>query len=256
MSVPPRRPLVLLPPSKGKSPGGDGPPYATSLAGDRPLDEARRTVLRAIAADLGAMDDAEVARLAGVGLAAAPTQRTALAGLAQAPTVPAHLRYTGVVHGNAGLGEVRPRTAAVDVRIVSGLLGLVALHEPVPDYRVEVAASIPSLGGLGPYWRRALAGHLAAVGRGRRVWDLLPAEHRRALDPEVLASLDRTEVRFLRHDGRAANAARTKVAKGRFVAALLADATLAPADVGTVLDLGDGWEVAADDGRVTAISRH
>jgi uncharacterized protein len=254
--VPPRRPLVLLPPSKGKLPGGDGPAYASTLAGGGPLASPRRAVLDAIVAAVPALTDAEVARLAGVGASSAADQRAALAGLPDAPTVPAHRRYTGVVHGNAGLADVRPRTTAVDVRIVSGLLGLVALHEPVPDYRVEIAATVPGVGGLGPFWRDVLTDHLAAVGRSRRVWDLLPAEHRRALDAAVLGSLDRVEVAFLRPDGRAANAARTKVAKGRFLAALLRDGSLAPDEVPSEVDLGEGWELRTDGARVTATSRH
>jgi uncharacterized protein len=254
--VPPRRPLVLLPPSKGKAPGGEGPPYASTLTGDGPLASARAEVLGAIVAGAPASSDAEVARLAGVGPSAAAEHRAALVLLPDAPTVPAHRRYTGVVHGNAGLAAVRPRAAPVDVRIVSGLLGLVALHEPVPDYRVEIAATVPGLGGLGPYWRTALADHLAAIGRGRRVWDLLPAEHRRALDAGVLDQLDRVEVAFVRPDGRAANAARTKVAKGRFLAALLREGALAPDEVPDAIDLGEGWTLTVDAGHVTATSRH
>jgi uncharacterized protein len=254
--VPPRRPLVLVPPSKGKAPGGEGPPYASTLTSDGPLASARREVLEAIVTAAPGSTDVEVARLAGVGTSAAPAQRAALGLLADAPTVPAHRRYTGVVHGNAGLASVRPRAAPVDVRIVSGLLGLVALHEPVPDYRVEIAATVPGLGGLGPFWRTACADHLAAIGRGRRVWDLLPGEHRRALDAAVLDGLDRTEVVFVRPDGRAANAARTKVAKGRFLAALLREGTLRPDEVPEAVELGEGWTLTVDAGRVTATSRH
>jgi uncharacterized protein len=254
--VPPRRPLVLLPPSKGKAPGGDGPAYAATLTGDGPLSAPRRELLDVIVAAAPSLTDAEVARLAGVGRAGVADQRAALTGLPDAPTIPAHRRYTGVVHGNAGLAEVHPRTAGVDVRIVSGLLGLVALHEAVPDYRVEIAATVAGFGGLGPFWRGALVDHLAAIGRGRRVWDLLPAEHRRALDTSVLDALDRVDVGFVRPDGRAANAARTKVAKGRFLAALLGDGTITPGEVPHVIDLGEGWELHAEGSRVTATSRH
>jgi uncharacterized protein len=251
-----RRPLVLLPPSKGKARGGDGPPYGRTLEAAHPLTDARRQVLAAIVGDVAAMDDGEVGRLAGVGAARAADQRTALAALADAPTLPARHRYTGVVHGNAGLADVAPRRAGVDVRIVSGLLGLVALDEAVPDYRVEVAATTPSLGGLGPFWREALASHLAAVGRGRRVWDLLPGEHRRVCDPDVRGRLDLVEVAFVRPDGRAANAARTKVAKGLLTAALLADPTLEPEQVPAAVDLGTGWSLRSEGDRVVATSVH
>jgi uncharacterized protein len=250
--MPEPRPLLLLPPSKGKASGGDGPRYPSTLASRHPLTQARREVLAAVAADLPDLDAAAVARLAGVGAAKVGAARDLLAGLPRAPTLPAHHRYTGIVHGNAGLADADPRTAGVDVRIVSALLGLVGLDEPVPDYRVEFGATLPSLGGLGPFWRERLATHLAEIAEGRRVWDLLPGEHRRVWDPAVRATLDVTEVAFLRPDGRAANAARTKVAKGRFAAALLARPDLAPGRAVRGVDLGEGWSITAAGGTVTA----
>lgn len=247
------RPLVLLPPSKGKAAGGAGPAYATVAARRHPLRDARLAVLAAVTEDVARLADDGVARVAGVGSAKAVGARELLTGLPAAPTMPAHRRYTGIVHGNAGLADVDPAEAAVDVRMVSALLGLVALADLVPDYRVEFGASLPSLGGLAPFWRDRLADHLSTVATGRRVWDLLPGEHRRAWDPAVRADLDVVEVAFLRPDGRPANAARTKVAKGRFVAALLAAPDLDPAEVGSVVDLGDGWHVTGADAAVTAI---
>jgi cytoplasmic iron level regulating protein YaaA (DUF328/UPF0246 family) len=246
------RPLVLLPPSKGKAGGGTGPAYATVAARRHPLRDARLAVLAAVTEDVERLDDAGVARVAGVGAAKAARARELLTGLPAAPTMPAHRRYTGVVHGNAGLADVDPGEAAVDVRMVSALLGLVALADLVPDYRVEFGASLPRLGGLGPFWRDRLADHLRTVATARRVWDLLPAEHRRAWDPAVRADLGVVEVAFLRPDGRPANAARTKVAKGRFVAALLAAPDLVPAEVVGAVDLGQGWRVTGTDAAVTA----
>jgi uncharacterized protein len=246
------RPLLLLPPSKGKTDGGEGPTYAEVVARDHPLAGPRRAVLDALLGDLGGLDDGAIARLAGVGSAKAGDARDLLAGLATAPTRPAHRRYTGVVHGNAGLAAVDPRTAAADVRIVSALLGLVRLDEPVPDYRLEFGARLPSLGGIGPFWRERLAEHFADVGAGRRVWDLLPGEHRRVWDPAVRGSLEVTEVAFVRPDGGPANAARTKVAKGRLVAALLAEPTLRPAELADAVDLGAGWQVTGTEAEVTA----
>lgn len=246
---------MLLPASKGKAAGGDGPPYGETLSDGHALDGPRRSVLDALVVDARTFTDAEVARLAGVGVRDARTQRETLARLADLPTVPAHRRYTGVVHGNAGLADVAPRRARVDVRIVSALLGLVALHEPVPDYRVELAATLPTLGGLATFWRRELAGHLQAVARGRVVWDLLPGEHRRAITPDALAGAEVRAVAFVRPDGRAANAARTKVAKGRFAAALLADPTIGPQQIRGI-DLGEGWRCRVDGDGVVAVSHH
>ncbi|WP_052667560.1 peroxide stress protein YaaA [Nitriliruptor alkaliphilus] len=246
------RPLLLLPPSKGKAAGGDGPVYADVVAREHVLGDARREVLDAVTGDLSGLDDVAVARLAGVGVAKAADARSLLAELPRARTLPAHRRYTGIVHGNAGLAELDPTTLEVDVRIVSAFLGLVALDEPVPDYRVEFGATLPSIGGIGPLWRARLAGHLAHLGEGRRVWDLLPAEHRRVWDRGVRAALDVVEVAFVRPDGRPANAARTKVAKGRFAAAVISRPALQPRTVARGVDLGEGWQVSATGSVVTA----
>jgi hypothetical protein len=95
------------------------------------------------------------------------------------------------------------------------------------------------------------------VAGGARVWDLLPAEHARMWPTGLRDDLDVVGVRFVRPDGRAANAARTKVAKGLLTAHLLATRAarqprscarptrrrrrrLAP-------PLGEGWEVVEDD---------
>lgn len=225
-----RRPLVLLPPSKGKAVGGGGPAYADTLDRVHPLAVARRQVLEALEGERSGR-------------------------LHLAPTMPAHRRYTGVVHGNAGLADVVPRRTGVDVRIVSPLLGLARLDDLVPAYRLEFAGRLPALGGLAGFWRRELTRHLAASGRGRRIWDLLPAEHGRVWDAEVRRDLDVVGVAFLRPDGRPANAARAKVAKGRFAAALLQEPTLTPTTACDVVDLGHGWSLQRRGDGLAAIFR-
>jgi uncharacterized protein len=216
-----RRPLVLIPSSRGKAPGGSGRPYGASLTRRHPLAAARREVLEAVRSTraLGVTD---------------PTG---------APTLPAHRRYTGVVHGNAGLAAVEPRTAGVDVRIVSGLLGLAALDDPVPDYRLEFSASLPTIGGIATFWRDRLAEHLSALLDARRVWDLLPGEHARVWPAGLREASGAVVVRFVDEGGRAANAARTKVAKGRLVAHLLARPDATPTSLARRVALGDGWRI-------------
>jgi cytoplasmic iron level regulating protein YaaA (DUF328/UPF0246 family) len=248
----PARPLLLLPPSKGKTAGGDGPPFGATLGDGHPLTGPRREVLTALVSDVPGLDDRTLARVAGVAGRDVDRQRHDLPRLERAPTLPAHRRYTGIVHGNAGLDTVDPTVVVVDVRIVSPLLGLVALADPVPAYRLELSASLPSLGGLGPFWRRALADELTRLGAQAPVWDLLPGEHRRAVDPAVRDELDVREIRFVRPDGRAANAARTKVAKGRLAAMLLAEPDADPATLAREADAGEGWQLSADGPTVTA----
>jgi uncharacterized protein len=248
-----RPPLVLLPPSKGKAPDGDGPAYATTLQrAGHPLAAARRELLDAVVAAARDLDDRTAARVCGVASRDAAAARDALATVGDAPTMTANRRYTGIVHGNAGLAEVDPARARVDVRVVSPLLGLAALDDLVPAYRLELAVTVPGLGGLGPWWRERRAEPLRELGAGRRVWDLLPGEHARVWDPAVRDDLDVVSVRFLRPDGRAANAARTKVCKGRLAAALLVAPDLDPARASAEVDPGEGWTLAADGATVTA----
>lgn len=249
------RPVLLLPPSKGKAGDGSGTAYGKTIGRVHPLATARREVLTTAVDAATSLSDAELARVAGVRASEAPAvsaARTGLADLAEAPSLPAHRRYTGVVHGNAGLAALDPSVLEVDVRIVSALLGLVALDEPVPAYRLEFAASLPPLGGLATFWRDRLAAHLQTVVDGVRVWDLLPGEHARMWPPGVREQLDVVSVRFLRPDGRAANAARTKVAKGRLAAWLIATPDADPAGVVTGADLGEGWSLSAEGNAVIA----
>ncbi|MFA9445302.1 peroxide stress protein YaaA [Egicoccus sp. AB-alg6-2] len=248
------RPLVLLPPSKGKAVGGDGPRYEDVVACDRgPLAAARRVMLDAVLADVRDLGGAEVARLAGVAAERAEQARGQLLALADAPTLAAHARYTGVVHGNAGLASLDPRAAGADVRVVSPLLGLAALDDPTPDYRLEFTARLPSLGGVAPFWRARVSGLLAELGAGRRVWDLLPGEHARIWEPGVRDALaDLVAVSFVRPDGRPANAARTKVCKGRLTAVLLHAPDLDAPGLARRAKPGEGWTLRAEPGRVIA----
>ncbi len=256
-----RRPVILLPPSKGKAAGGTGRAYGRTLT-RHPLAAPRRELLAAALAAAEAADDAQVARRCGMSARDATAARRMLRGLADARTMPAHRRYTGVVHTSADLGSVDPSDVAADVRIVSALMGLVALDEPVPAYRLEFAASLPDIGSVAAFWRDHLTEELLRVTGGSRVWDLLPAEHARMWPAGLREELDVVGVRFVRPDGRSANAARTKVAKGRLTAYLLTQPRSTASGVvrragsaarrGEDGPLGAGWDVAQDDGGLVA----
>lgn len=247
-----RRPLVLLPPSKGQAVGGGDPVYA-EVVGEGPLGGPRRQVLEAVTAAAAGLSEPALRRLTGVTRGDLDPVRTVLGGLADAVTLPAHHRYTGVVHGNAGLAEVDPVTAAVDVRIISPLLGLVGLAEPVPAYRLELA-TLPGVGGLTTFWREVLAEQLTVLAASRRVWDLLPGEHERVWPVARRAGVEVHRVRFERPDGRAANAARTKLAKGRLVAALLADPSLDQAGLAAArAGLDPAWQLRTDGRDLVAV---
>lgn len=177
--MPRPQPLILLPPSEAKAAGGDGPPWQPGTMVDGSLDRHRRAVLRAAIAE-GA------------------TGR-------RAPTLPAMARYTGVLYKELdwpSLPATARRRGAEQVRIVSGLWGLVAPSDPIPGYRLKMAAAPDDLGRLTRWWKPRLAPTLAGLTEQAIVWDLLPIEHEAAMDWSRCSPAQRVIVRFLDADGR------------------------------------------------------
>ncbi|MEZ5178994.1 MAG: peroxide stress protein YaaA [Acidimicrobiales bacterium] len=174
----PARSLILLPPSEGKAPGGSGPPWAPGTMAVAELDDARRQVLAALGRRHPATTE---------------------------PTLPAIERYTGVLYRELDAASLRgaARTRLRrDVRIVSGLWGLVAPADPIPDYRLKMSASVAPLGRLSTWWRPQITAALAPRVRGAVVWDLLPNEHAAAVDWSALAPRRRVTVRFVDAEDR------------------------------------------------------
>lgn len=158
-------PVVLLPPSLGKRPGGTGVGWRDAPAGRfAELDPDRRRVLRAVRA------------------AGAPT------GLERAPTLPAIDRYVGVLftHLDApGLPAGARSRLRRDVVLVSGLWGLLAPTDLIPDYRLTMATRLEPLGRLSGWWRPRLSRVLDRRVDAAVVWDLLSAEYGAAWRPLV-----------------------------------------------------------------------
>jgi cytoplasmic iron level regulating protein YaaA (DUF328/UPF0246 family) len=199
--------VILLPPSEKKAPGGEGPAWRAGTMADAALDRARRQVLRA-------------ARSAG-------------ATGARAPTMPAIERYTGVLYGElawATLPAAVRRRGTRQVRIVSGLWGLVAPSDPIPAYRLKMSASLPDLGRLSTWWRPRLAPALAGLAADRVVWDLLPNEHAAAMDWSVVVPARRVTVRFVDDQGRTISHW-NKLLKGSLVRWILTEQPGGPEDL-------------------------
>lgn len=173
-------PLILLPPSEGKSAGGDGPAWSPgSMSVD--LDDQRARVMAGLRQAMRA-NVAARGKLLGVKGAALAAATAANRELATAPTAPAIERYSGVLYGALEAGTLdRPARDRLDrsVLIVSGLWGLVAPADPIPDYKLKMGASLPGLDKLSTWWRPAIDEALdARLGTRRRVvWNLLPNEH-------------------------------------------------------------------------------
>lgn len=190
--------LILLPPSEGKAPGGDGPPWQPGTMAVAELDPARRRLARALGA-----------RAAGL----------------RAPTLPAIERYTGVLYKEldaASLPVAASRRLDRSVLIVSGRWGLVAPTDPIPDYRLKMGARVDPLGKLSTWWRPAITGALSELARGAVVWDLLPQEHAAALEWGSVEPRHRITARFVDRDGRTVSHW-NKLLKGSLVRWLVTD---------------------------------
>ncbi|MCH2414768.1 MAG: peroxide stress protein YaaA [Acidimicrobiales bacterium] len=197
-------PLILLPPSEKKAPGGVGVPWHEAGQSFAGLDDARREVVAALD---DAMDAPLEARAKLLGVGAANVDRATIANrrVDTAPTLPAIVRYTGVLYDALDAESLPARLRKrLDEQVVifSGLWGAVRPSDPVPDYKLKMGATLPGLGRPSRYWKPHLTTALVEAGIAT-VWDLLPNEHTAAWDPSV--ARNRIRVRFLddvERDGR------------------------------------------------------
>jgi uncharacterized protein len=187
--------VLLLPPSEGKAPGGDGGPWAEGAQTFAVLN-ARRVRVRNAARRAPREPDAG-ARLLGARGATLERARADWRDLDHAPTLPAWRRYRGVVWEALspdtlpaeGLTALRER-----VLVPSGLWGLLAADDPVPAYRLKMSARLDPMGILARFWRAPVSRALAEHAGDGWIVDLLPAEHAAAIDPRLLGGARLTRV--------------------------------------------------------------
>jgi len=178
--------------------------------------------------------------------------------IARAPTLPAIERYTGVLYREldaATLTAVARRRLDRFALIASGMWGLVAPADPIPDYRLKMGGRLDGLGKLSTWWRPQVTAALAPRVARARVWDLLPIEHAAAVDWTVLEPHERVTVRFV--DGRGKTISHwNKLLKGSLVRWLITNGS---ADVDDLAGLshpqGYCFDPAATerDGRHTSV---
>lgn len=222
----PATPVILIPPSEGKAAAGDGDPFDSARTAHPQLDGHRRKVGAALRKAMS--DQASAGRLLGVKNEALAAARSANRHLWSSPTLPAIDRYTGVLYealDHSTLPARSRRRAATQVRILSGLFGVLAPSDPIPDYKIKMGASLPGIGRLATSWRPHVTAALAPVVDGRTVWDLLPNEHSAAWSPADCAPSLRIAVTFCdrRSDGRLVTVSHwNKLLKGALVRHVLA----------------------------------
>lgn len=222
--------LILLPPSEGKANAGTGDPLdlaALSLAG---LNPARQRVMRALVSLCAGRDTDHAAAVLGLstGLRGEVTRN---ARVRTAPTLPAGRLYTGVLYDALDLATLTPAAhqhIAESILIFSALWGAVRVDDHIPPYRCAIGITLPEVGKLSAYWRKALPTTMADAVGDQLVLDLRSAAYAAAWTPRGEMARRTASVRVL-HEATVDGVARrstvshfNKATKGRLVRALAA----------------------------------
>lgn len=157
--------FVLLPPSETKATGGAGPVLDLTTLRFPELSATRELLIDALTMVCG---DVPAARRALSVAATKDAEISATAALRKAPTMPALLRYTGVLYEALdvrGLPSAAKARAAERLLIASALFGIIGADDAVPAYRLSAGSVLPGLPGLPAFWRSRLAAPIGTLGR-------------------------------------------------------------------------------------------
>ena len=193
-----RTPLILLPPSEGKSSGGGGHPLNLDEFSFGALNPTRIRMVKS----LGQLSQRPRSskKLLGVKGAALEQAMADNASLNEAPTQPAIERYTGVMYDaidHPSLGDNAREAFERGVIIMSGLFGVVRPSDMIPAYKLKMGAKLLRRGTCAAVWKPLISKSLGSEAEDRVVWDLLPNEHSAAWDPSKVACQARFTVKFL-----------------------------------------------------------
>ena len=214
--------VILLPPSEGKAEGGaknsvkKWSPRTGTFGGA--LGAPRTEIVTALQKAKGG--DSTLLGVKGDHLERA---RRANASLNGAPVLPAWQRYTGVVWDHLDLASLTApqRTRALSsIVVVSGLLGLVRADDPIPDYRLKMGARLQPFGTMAAWWRDTLSATLNTYAKGSVVIDLLPLEHRKAIEIDEDMVGEYLRIGLFERSGKAGGHD-AKAAKGRLARHLI-----------------------------------
>jgi len=252
-------PVLLIPPSEGKEPGGTGPPVAWDGGVFGPaLGQTRIDVREAVRSALRASGAAGA--LLGVRGGHLDRALDEWEHIATAPTLPAATRYSGVVWGALG-GDDMPAAARRRLmgRVVvpSGLWGLVAASDPIPAYRLKMGARVPPLGLLAALWRPLVTPALVARARRGLVIDLLPQEHAASIDTDALRPGGHVRVDIVDEGpgGRRSVGHAGKSLKGALARAILMNDARTVPDLAGLVVAGLGPGRVEDDGAAVVFTR-
>uniref|UniRef100_UPI00258729D9 YaaA family protein n=1 Tax=Arthrobacter sp. TaxID=1667 RepID=UPI00258729D9 len=174
--------LILLPPSEGKTPALSGPAVDWSSLGFPELNPYRAKVLEALGT-ASAHQDALALLGVGASLRDDVERNTRLHA---EPAAPAHSIYSGVLYDALGYRSLTPaqrRKADASVLVVSALWGALRFADRVPAYRLSMAAALPDVGRLAPFWKAQLGETLGPAARGHLLVDCRSSTYAAAWAP-------------------------------------------------------------------------
>ena len=180
---------ILLPPSEGKSPGGN--PFAPDMFDYRSsstfnyfndLNPERRKLINQLHETINSGEALE--ELFGVKGQHLEEAIEANKSVYKAPLMSALDRYSpGVLYKSmdfVGLPTGAQRRLLENSVIFSGLFGLLRPDDLIPNYRLRMDASLPEIGKVSTYWRPFLSPLLNETLKDHFVWNMLPKIHKDA----------------------------------------------------------------------------
>lgn len=136
--------LILLPPSETKTPGGAGAPLDLASLSFADLTGVRESIIT----DLGALSPDDALQVLGISEKLRP-EAVANTVLRTAPTMPAVLRYSGVLYDALAADTLTP-AALNRLAIGSALFGVVRAGDHIPHYRLSGGTKLPDPKGTTP----------------------------------------------------------------------------------------------------------
>lgn len=153
--------LILLPPSETKTPGGHGAALDLPTLSFPELNEVRKTII----GDLERLSPDEALPILGISEKLRP-EAVANTQLTTAPTMPAVLRYSGVLY-DALSANTLSEAGINRLAIGSALFGVIRAADPIPHYRLSGGTKLPRPGTSTPTmkarWGSTITDALTAV---------------------------------------------------------------------------------------------
>jgi cytoplasmic iron level regulating protein YaaA (DUF328/UPF0246 family) len=237
------KPLLLVPPSEAKTPGGTR--SAPKGEFDDALADDRLEVIATLAA---ALESAPLRRREIILNARGPLMDRAMVATRElsagnARLRPAWKRYSGVVWTHLDPASLLPGSRK-RLLIPSSVYGLTTGEDRIADFRLKMNVGVGSLGTMASFWRPRLTPVLATHVKTAPLVSLLPKEHEMAIDLDALSELRKVVRVVFSDDGGSATVGHdAKAVKGVLARALLEDGL----DVLATFEW-NGWNAQQRDG--------